>query len=63
MQSVISLLSPQDMTAVLAHGAVRETTKAEPTSFLPEGAEIGAVILSGSAVKHLNAWLQKHRLY
>lgn len=26
-ESVISLLSPQDMTAVLALGAVRETTK------------------------------------
>lgn len=35
------------MTAVLTHGAVREMTKAEPTSFLPEGAGIGAVILPG----------------
>lgn len=37
-QSVISLLSPQDTTTVLAHGqSGRQIGAAEPTSFLPRG--------------------------
>lgn len=46
-QSVISLLSPQDTTAVLAHGqSGRQIGAAEPTSFLPQGPR-GEVILLG----------------
>lgn len=46
VKSVISLLSPQDMTAVLAHGPSGRRLKAELASFLPEEAGIGALILS-----------------
>lgn len=43
-QSVISLLSPQDTTAVLAHGqSGRQIGAAEATSFLPEGPRGGEV--------------------
>lgn len=55
VHSVISLLSPRDMTAALTHGGHRGEMDKSCSHILPPGGRAGAVILS--AVEHLNAWL------